>query len=118
MDARELRIGNLIGRKYKSERLENECDVLDLKEMDNPKRIVEFYPIPLTEKWLLRFGFELDGDNEYIDDRMNLSLTHANELKTEWYDNNLCVYIKYVHHLQNLYHALTGKELTIKDCNL
>jgi hypothetical protein len=55
-------------------------------------------PIPLTEEWLLKFGFEcvytLDRSFQHLD----------------------CEYdLEYVHQLQNLYFALTGEELTIKD---
>ena len=84
-------------------------------------------PIPLTEEWLLRFGFE--KGNKVYKDAFSINL-----LKTDLYlrkcyyggyywgfnlENKLdCEFndaksVKYVHQLQNLYFALTGEELTI-----
>jgi len=75
-------------------------------------------PIPLTEEWLLRFGFELtetnyDGGHHYwIWDFSGILLT------TPYEDDSVVelgdAKFKYVHQLQNLYFALTGKELEIK----
>ena len=62
-------------------------------------------PIEITETILLRFGFR---KNEVFE-------IYHNELFTLWYHGNKIGYqnteIKYVHQLQNLYFALTGKEL-------
>lgn len=84
----------------------------------------KFKPIPLTEEWLLKFGFTI---THYAYLRFHIYL-----LETEiylrpslkyWYwgfvndDNdceiNDCYELKYVHQLQNLYFALTQKELTL-----
>jgi hypothetical protein len=79
-------------------------------------------PIPLTEEWLLKFGWgKGEFDSEYVD---NVSLKQA----ILSYDVNakvLCIitnqdvieitHIHYVHQLQNLIHALTGEELTISN---
>ena len=81
---------------------------------------VEFIsPIPLTEDWLLIFGFKK---------RKNRHLFHwenkivISEYKDEFenffypktgYDIRFSNEIKYVHQLQNLYFALTGAELTV-----
>jgi hypothetical protein len=77
---------------------------------------IEFEPIPLTEEWLIKFGFKLNKlgnlckSSNYqkrwitfkkYQDRWYLYLTH----------NPKC---DYVHQLQNLYFALTGEELTLK----
>jgi len=68
-----------------------------------------FKPIPITEEWLLKAGFEKDEtDWWYIDD-----------FGVKRYDNDCFVFytlntiIKFLHQLQNLYFALTGEELTI-----
>ena len=78
-----------------------------------------FKPIPLTEEWLLKFGFKK---------RKNRHLFHwenkivISEYKDEFenffypktgYDIRFSNEIKYVHQLQNLYFALTGAELTV-----
>lgn len=54
-------------------------------------------PIPLTEEWVVRFGFK-----------------QSNLVGGIYTDANLDVKVhlpKYVHQLQNLYFALTGQEL-------
>jgi len=124
MKASELRIGNLIyvdgklryvfGTIYKtiqhnyhsknstySENYENECE-----------------PIPLTEEWLLKFGFEKDKKNKSF----NLYKHNCYDLFFRIFDggaisfcfSNEYILIKSVHQLQNLYFALTNEELIIK----
>jgi len=73
--------------------------------------------IPLTEEWLLRFGFE---DLYYVEDKFGWIKDGVNISKYfnfvlmlpngEYYDSTK---IKYVHELQNFYFAITGMELTI-----
>ena len=76
-------------------------------------------PIPLTEEWLVKFGFE------EIDGFLTLDLGSFSGARfIFWYGDVLNLFcksdmmlskqIKYVHQLQNLYFALTGEELTIK----
>lgn len=73
-------------------------------------------PIPLTEEWLFKFGFI---SNPY-EDRYEKGLLHIECNKTRgvlefWIERlPFSLTIKYVHSLQNLYFALTGEELTIK----
>ena len=71
-------------------------------------------PIPLTEEWLLKFGFERSGlynvkDEVYVYDEYGLTDTGF-----EYRFNYTQIKLKYVHQLQNLYFALTGEELTFK----
>lgn len=74
-----------------------------------------FRPIPLTEDWLLKFGFEI---NLYW---------RKDWLQIQQSENEFSIYIsddnsgyefgepfKYVHQLQNLFFALTGTELELK----
>ena len=72
-------------------------------------------PIPITEEWLIKFGFDSNGDdNEYwVHDGMrNFSfLNQGVDFKVfDSGDVTVC-FIKYVNQLQNLYFALTGEEL-------
>ena len=81
-------------------------------------------PIPLTEEWLLKFGFEkAKQDNENF---LQLKLKARIFIRFIDYDcNNLDIFqdgkilsfqsgiIKHVHQLQNLYFALTGEELNL-----
>ena len=88
-----------------------------------------YEPIPLTEEWLIKFGFEkLDssscivyhiGHNEITHDWLfDLTWLKKPELinspNAPFYKNGRHT-IYYVHQLQNLYFALTGEELTIKE---
>lgn len=76
-------------------------------------------PIPLTEEWLLKFGFEITYSSNFrikFDHSCNYvgyDYSHNSDKSMEgfrFYGH----YIKceYVHQLQNLFHALTGEELT------
>ena len=92
-------------------------------------------PIPLTEEYLLRAGFELFDylpNDEMSDNPDFIYLSYKIELegkryyytvtisefsdwqfckKVEWAEEMLLSSVKYVHQLQNLYFALTGTEL-------
>jgi hypothetical protein len=117
MKASELRIGNLlefsngiqptkivtVGRRFFSS--------ASIEKEDGDFGITPYYRgIPLTEEWLLRFGFV---SNPYQDRYENQSI-HIECNKTRgvtelWIES--MPHIKYVHQLQNLYFALTGEEL-------
>jgi hypothetical protein len=125
----EIRLGNYIlaeyGNGYKDITI---VDTSTFKRFDNDH--VSFSPIPLTEEWLIKLGFNLDDvdfyerivfDNDNIfcslwarsEYGLIISLSTIDEEKEE--DTNIKLYhIKYVHQLQNLYFALTNEELTIK----
>lgn len=114
MKATELRIGNWIGYKSGTKLRESIVDILDLQEMRKPSRSgVEFYPIPLTEEWLLKFGFEKENEtwvkDYFLIDSDDLKISFENA----WGEDRT-VKLQYVHQLQNLYFALTGEELIIK----
>lgn len=113
MEAKELRIGNLVLSPYDNANIEvNGTDIFMLENKHH--REVKFQPIPLTEEWLLKFGFKrfpwglVKGNILFKDNLKN----PCEELILE-IGNGFRVTIKYVHQLQNLYFALTGKELTL-----
>lgn len=132
MDARELRIGNYVTDEF-YESFKNVNIVSSINEYgvnlfieddgnypECAKTWIEpeyrndvIFGIPLTEEWLLKFGFlsnpyddiyELDG---FYLDAICIDLN----LGVQYYYNGL--EIKYVHQLQNLYFALTGTELYV-----
>lgn len=152
MNANELRIGNLVkinndllpetkGQVYSvygiNERFDKEfpesANVVSLRHESRNTRYVRTYnqfdefvePIPLTEEWLVKFGFEKVNDNfmtieSYHYENKNcwiylIADGFELELNTLSERNNLCRTYKYVHQLQNLYFALTGEELTISE---
>jgi hypothetical protein len=91
----------------------------------------DFRPIPLTEEWLLKLGFSMD--DEYLSMWINdykycfkyrdwaknwafyIEYTDSPHPKDENQKYPVSFDIRYVHQLQNLYFALTGYELEIKD---
>lgn len=137
MKTQELRIGNYIYKKIHKKdtpltvvevlSIDGYFDVLDVKNSEG--YITEKFPlndferIPLTEEWLLKFGFE-----EKITKTLFTNLIHFQnkncwiylikdgfefEIITGDERHKLYKTYKYVHQLQNLYFALTGEELTI-----
>ena len=86
-------------------------------------------PIPLTEEWLLKFGFE-----KIIYDCEEVGYGVEYDLKTKHFYLSYCddfsisisgrkeyrgmapniELFRYVHQLQNLYFSLSGEELTVK----
>jgi len=86
-----------------------------------------FDPIPLTEEWLLKFGFELSlnggagPDQFYYDGPVPIDFDNDGKLylgyRSRDYDCEIYNHneIEYVHQLQNIVFALTGEELTIKE---
>ena len=116
MDARELRIGNYVtvdhprhGEKY----IEVESVTNDTINMEfRPYYIGDLQPIPLTEDWLLKFGFvyiygewHKEGFNFCINDKIVYTSNEFNYTE-------VCK-LESVHQLQNLYYSLTGEELCI-----
>lgn len=120
MKASELRIGNFVfgvEQGYKETALPIAClhndDTVRLQVGNDTVgcyRSKAINPIPLTEEWLLMFGFKKVGEAFYIG------------LEYEYFLNGIfndytagctiSLNIKYVHQLQNLYFALTGEEIT------
>lgn len=143
MKANELRIGNLLSvGNYDVKVVEIHhlgVHVFDLEETQDTWELFSdrIKPIPLTEEWLLKFGFkkypnlrdtfrqeyydafQLDIDEHTIisfsipigynhNIRCNYDKSYRSEEKKQSYR------VKHVHQLQNLYFALTGEELTFK----
>lgn len=146
MEAKELRIGNYIqdnledvftvGGLTENGICINNFGAADIKGMNAimSLSIVNFKPIPLTEEWLLNFGFTCDTSYDYFDEDIDRDVYCGYDIDTitlimmdgylvpkPYYDDEAFgqnVKIKYVHQLQNLYFALTGEELCLKDSNL
>lgn len=120
--ASELRVGNLV--KWEDQNV----SVLELKrlgvELGYYKDSIGFLrnykdvqPIPLTEEWLLKFGLEWSGKGAQWLTKFTpcgKALVYIEEHYFKFCGITIEIQIKYVHQLQNLYFALTGEELTIK----
>lgn len=115
--ANELRIGNLL-----NDREGNLCKVFELGKnsilaptINKPTTKLPNEPIPLTEEWLLKFGFIYnDFINGYILDFEDKTLLFMDNGLDLCLMNNESIDCEYVHQLQNLFFALTGTELELK----
>lgn len=87
--------------------------------------IDQYEPIPITQEWLEKFGFEKDDSGEdpshpdyvewYRKEFPVIGILCQSSDKMFLFDENTdTLRIYYVHQLQNLVYALTGQELTIK----
>jgi hypothetical protein len=130
MDAKELRIGNLVyvdwkeGRKVQTNygvfdlpigMMSGWDDATGLRMSTTPKgycvHLEIVRPIPLSEKWLATFGFEFDPeDGTWFKGGYFFSKNTDGDFSILEFPSATA---KHVHHLQNLYFALTGEELTI-----
>lgn len=122
MKVNELRIGNWLHSNLTN--IDFTLDIQTLSTMitygnENGGR-VWIAPIPLTEEWLLKFGFENDYDGcptlNHKASRFQYSINSKELLYQQTPHNDWSGFpCQYVHQLQNLYFALTGEELTIKE---
>jgi len=111
MDSKELRIGNLINDNGLVESVVVEHLIND-EYYDGLKGCK---PIPLTEECLIKFGFsKINGKHIEAWELIGSPFTWSKDCLN--IGNGMSITnIKHVHQLQNLYFALTGEELTIKD---
>ena len=87
--------------------------------------IIKYYkPIPLTEEWLINFGFlQSMALTNYWSEDEEMNIFVYNEVIHYVipldHDGNFWKIkkLEYVHNLQNLYFALTGKDLTHQKIN-
>lgn len=120
MKANELRIGNLVN-VYGIPKLVDANYILGLYQIEIAEKIcIDLTPIPLTEDWLVKFGFKNILEPKYFElETDSFLITFDNGIiyicvGTYVEEGSKFPHIQYVHQLQNLYHALTGTELTIK----
>ena len=129
MNATELRIGNLVeltNIEYGTNKTPYEIDIDDFNDLYHKR--IKINPIPITPEWLERAGFSKRLINnkfyEYFIDATPLN--YKNDYVIKWWDTDFDRKINfapvlsgtvhafpcdYIHQLQNLYFALTGKEL-------
>lgn len=131
----ELRVGNIIDT-YLGAPISESMEVTVTPKIlfyfhNYPK--TSYHPIPLTEEWLIKFGFEVidtylnedltvlvyginitncNNEEKLICDLWNMVFSIGDYSDDDYYVLNLP--IKNVHQLQNLYFALTNTELKIK----
>lgn len=111
----ELRIDNLVFNKHKEVHRFTFMDFMNFRH-PNMGGNYGFYFIPLTDEWLLKFGFnsngkvwEIDSINGIVFEIEYVSDCYYLHTQGEWGYQGF----SYVHQLQNLYFALTGQELEL-----
>lgn len=113
IDARELRIGNWVFNKATERK--------QIKEVYSDCSIYD--PIPLTEEWLIRAGFEIAYSSNFrlkFDHpkftECGFDYSHVPDKSMEgfrYYGHY--IKIKWVHQLQNLFFCLSGEELEFSE---
>jgi hypothetical protein len=112
----EIRIGSLISIGGIVTQVEGFCiwDFLVQSSKFAERHISEFEPIPLTEEWLVKFGFE--NKKGFLTLGLLSCVWGEEEACFYFYyaeDKNNEIKVRYIHYLQNLYFALTGEELIL-----
>jgi hypothetical protein len=126
MKAEELRLGNLVSNMNPR----HNDSILTIESIGDNHEVNVFYrkyllselePIPLTQEWLLKFGFTAKSiqHNFRIESDIDFQISSGQRViqtneRSSFYLEGYGTKINYVHQLQNLYFALTGEELTLK----
>lgn len=111
MKINEVRIGNYRGNTHRPVPIDA-SDFMNMEVND-----LNYPSILLNEEWLKKFGFEAtEVWGDYANDKLLIcSGPYFQEYYCTYNNNFRSKQIKYVHELQNLYFALTGEELQLKE---
>ena len=127
MEAKELRIGNYILDYEAEPEVSIYWKVEEIQRLSNDKALNQTLgvtyrkgscwtcdpePIPLTEEWLVKFGFDNLGAYGWGIGYFHIRFRNIHKFYFPL--ENRLVRIKHVHQLQNVFRALTNEELTIK----
>jgi hypothetical protein len=124
MNMKELRVGNLVLVNGIVEEVEtvgesgiNYCGFYD--GICSTYEAKDIQGIPLTEEWLLNFGF-IDDDDDFLIDISEQEIIHINLHKKRFLIEGYNGIVKlkevyFIHQLQNLYFSLMGEEIIIKN---
>ena len=131
IDPKEVRIGNLVNYNEDGYGFDDYVVIIEPHEIHTYRTIAEriknaeFHPIPITPEWLERFGFVKSISPKGHENWVMYSQHHFAFVLREItpfigftyhsYGTDHSLQIDHVHQLQNLYHALTGQELTVKE---
>ena len=131
IDSNEVRIGNLVNYNDGEYGFDDYVVIIEPHEIHTYRTIAEriknaeLNPIPITPEWLERLGFEKRISPKGHENWVMYSQHHFAFVLREItpfigftyhsYGTDHSLQIDHVHQLQNLYHALTGQELTVKE---
>ena len=115
MISNELRIGNMVYKSLKSGQgrtVINPIGCQDIVRIFEDIGSFNYAPIPITEDILLKCGFEYD----FISYNLHFGIDWHNGVLRFSQGKGQTIFLPctHLHQLQNLYFALTQKELTIK----
>lgn len=121
---KELRIGNLVQATYQGDDFEIKTGItrvigvseeqewgIEVEALEESFENVQISPVSLNEEILLRFGAVRNPWGVNIGELLFKCSSDCSKLTLQ-VGNGHRVEINYVHELQNLYHALTKKELS------
>lgn len=124
VQANELRIGNLIdfeGRTCTVEEIDKQGVIVLFEDGETEWiDLFQFFPIHLTPEWLEKFGFYVvlkNSAGQIYNMILDMSVANSALNITIWNSGKIepaTKHIQYVHQLQNLFFALTNKELEVK----
>lgn len=118
MKANELRIGNLVKANGvyggSVQTFERFTDDLSVMFFSDGRGIGEYLkdcgPVAITEEWLKRIDWK-----GYIHLHFNSNFSMDKQGHIYYHNDYTGVNVSYIHELQNLYFALKGEELILKD---
>ncbi len=115
LQPKDLKVGNYVGATIAGEIHGSLAtyQIKDGKDIDNAKW---YFPIELTEDWLVNFGWAKEGKigiYEKVGVRFQIWVTPNNKIYFLLGGNNNSVELKYVHKLQNIYSDLMEEELIL-----
>lgn len=114
----ELRIGNLVDFDNEILRVESTSSSSKVVEASGARCDIRYLkPIPITEYWLLKFGFEKHGNFFWHSDQFS----HIKVFPPGSPDNGYGIFVegrligdvKYIHKLQNFWFEVIHHELMI-----
>lgn len=116
MKASELRIGNWVYEPYPEDEGGLTPTQIDSDSIQTHDQNDWAKPIPLTEEWFMKLDFDYDEDTDtwsLLTSLGRLDFMFEIYISDTYFYKHIC--LRNVHQLQNLYFALTGKELTVKE---
>lgn len=126
MKANELRIGNLLMYNspvsLTSEMIElniyHLSDILGETVLSCSDRKNAYEPIPISEEWLLNFGFDFQEPYHWFHNKIQPIFITKSFLESDTFlvkttFGDKLTSLKFVHDLQNFYFSITGEELEL-----
>jgi hypothetical protein len=110
--ATDLRVGNLVNF-YENISLVTPEIIFAISELEKEgKKAISIEPIPIAEELLIKAGAIKIGENSYNLNGMQINLTNG-----KWIEYVHQIELEGIHHLQNVFYFIMGKELIFEGLN-